>query len=370
MSEGDIQKLTMPKWGLTMTEGRVVQWLVPEGAQIEVGDEVVDIETEKIASSAEAPVSGVLRRQVAKVGDLVPVAGLLGVIADESVPDESIDSFANAFLATFEPEEVETRGPTPQRTEVGGRSLRYLSRGSGGEPAILLHGFGGDLNNWLFNHDALAANRSVYAVDLPGHGESSKDVGDGTIRFLTEVVNDLMPTIGLSKAHFVGHSLGGAVALNLALTHPERVASMTLIASVGLGPEINVSFVDGFVNARRRTEIRPHLAQLFADSSLITRQLVEDVLKFKRLDGVQEALQTIAERLIVDGRQEMILKDRLNEISAPVMVIWGDQDRIVPVAHAEGIADSVRVEIIRGAGHMVQMEAASEVNRLINSFLG
>lgn len=367
---GDIEKLTMPKWGLTMTQGRVVKWLVGEGAEIAAGSEVVEIETEKIASAAEAPVGGVLRRQVAREGEVVPVAGLLGVIADSDVPDHEIERFVQAFVATFVPEEAEAEGPVPERLEVAGRLLRYLRRGDGGEPALLLHGFGGDLNGWLFNHEALAANRAVYALDLPGHGGSSKAVGDGTIGSLAEAVNGFMDAAGLPKAHVVGHSLGGAVAIDLALAQPNRVSSLTLICSLGLGAEIDGHYIDGFINARRRKEIAPHLQKLFADPSFVSRRLVDDVLKFKRLDGVDGALRAIAKNLIADGKQAVNLRDRLTDVSTPILVIWGAQDQIIPAWHAEGIPRSVKVDIIEGSGHMVQMEAASEVNRLIDSFLG
>jgi pyruvate dehydrogenase E2 component (dihydrolipoamide acetyltransferase) len=360
----------MPKWGLTMTQGKVVKWLVEEGAEILAGSEVVEIETEKIASAAEAPAGGVLRRQVAKEGDVVPVSGLLGVIADPKVLDDEIDSFVSAFVATFVPEEAEAEGPTPKRVEVAGQSLRYFRRGGGRKPVLLLHGFGGDLNNWLFNHETLAESRAVYALDLPGHGESSKTVGDGTIGSFTEVVNGFMNAVELPRAHVIGHSLGGAVALDLALAHPDRVSSIALICSVGLGPEIDADYIHGFINASRRKEIQPHLRKLFADPSLVNRRLVDEILKFKRLDGVDGALRTIAGKFIADGKQSVVMRDRLTEVSVPVLVIWGADDRIIPASQAEALPNSAEVEIIEGSGHMVQMEAATEVNRLIESFLG
>lgn len=83
-----LTKLGMPKWGLSMTEGTVVQWLVEEGAELNNGDEIVEVESEKINNAVEAPAPGVLRRRVAKEGDVLPVGGLIGVIADASVTDE------------------------------------------------------------------------------------------------------------------------------------------------------------------------------------------------------------------------------------------------------------------------------------------
>ena len=166
-----------------MTEGKVIEWLVNEGAELSVGDEVAEVDTEKINGVVEAPVAGILRRCVAAEGDIVPVGGLLGVIADADVPDADIDAFVAEFQASFVAEEAEEEaGPAPETVTVDAGTLRFLRTGEAGEPVVLLHGFGGDLNNWLFNVEALAADRAVYALDLPGHGGSSKDVGAGDLR--------------------------------------------------------------------------------------------------------------------------------------------------------------------------------------------
>src|ERR671910_180404 len=95
-----IRPIVMPKWGLAMQEGMVAKWLVEEGATISAGDEILDIETSKIANVFESPVAGPLRRIVVGEGDTVPVGALLGVVADSSVSDADID----AFIATFQEE--------------------------------------------------------------------------------------------------------------------------------------------------------------------------------------------------------------------------------------------------------------------------
>lgn len=370
MGDDNIQKLTMPKWGLAMTHGKVIDWLVAEGAVITAGAEVIEVETEKITGNVESPVSGILRRRVAQSGNDIPIGGLLGVVADASVTDADIDQFVESFI----PEEVEDDGEAaddrPNFIEVGGRRLRYLKRGEGGPPAVLIHGFAGDLNNWLFNHGVLAVSREVYAIELPGHGESSKDVGDGSLDVLVDSVRDWLDAIGLTSAHLIGHSMGGAIALALAERHPERVLSCTLIASAGLGSEIDHGYLTGVVEADRRKSLKVHLEKLFADPSQVTRQLVDDVLKFKRLDGVTDALRLISDKLVVDGRQAWVIGERLQQLSIPMLVIWGDQDQIVPATHAAGLPQTTQVEILEGCGHMVQMESAGGVNRLLVEFLG
>jgi len=365
-----IHALTMPKWGLSMTEGKVVAWLADESAEVKPGTEVVEIETEKILSALEAPAAGLLRRKVASLDDLVPVAGLLGVIADGSVPDSEIDAFIAEFQAhaAVQEKQLESAGPAPEVVVVQQQSLRYLKRGEGPPAAILIHGFGGDLNGWLFNHEDLAAKRTVYAVDLPGHGGSTKQVGNGTLGEFGATLELFMDAVGLPEAHLVGHSMGGAVALEFALARPQRVRSLVLIASAGLGPEIDGEYIDGFITASRRKDLKPHIEKLFADSKLVGKQLVEDVLRYKRLDGVEAALRTIASQLCPGGKQAVFLRERLGQLSMPALVIWGGEDRIVPASHGQGLSTNVQTEVLAGSGHMVHMEAAAKVNRLIQEF--
>jgi pyruvate dehydrogenase E2 component (dihydrolipoamide acetyltransferase) len=365
-----IEKLGMPKWGLSMTEGKLLDWLVEEGSELVVGDEVAEVETEKITGAVESPAAGVLRRRVAAVGDVVPVGGLLGVIADAAVPPEEIDAFVADFQASFVPgQEEEDGGPAPDTVSVEAGTLRYLRQGDGGEPVVLLHGFGGDLNNWLFTAPALAGERAVYALDLPGHGGSSKDVGSGALDVLARAVLQFLGAEGLERVHLIGHSLGGLVAATVALEHPERVRSLTLVAGAGLGEEINRDYVEGFVSASSRRELKPVLQLLFADESLVTRQLVEDVLKYKRIDGVGEALRAIADGMADEGGQRTVIADRLGELEAPLLVVWGREDRIFPVAHAERLPRDADLHVLDGVGHAPHMEAAGEVNRILERFL-
>jgi len=363
-----LAKLGMPKWGLSMTEGTVVQWLVEEGTELGKGDEVVEVESEKINNSVEAPTAGVLRRRVAGEGDVLPVGGLLAVIADASVPDDDIDAYVEEFQANFVPEEEDAGGPEPETVEVGGKRIQYLKIGDGdGPPLLLLHGFGGDINIWVFNQEALAAERTVYAVDLPGHGGSTKDVEEGDLASLVGVVESFMDEMEIEKAHVFGHSMGGAVAGSLAIAHPGRIESLALIASAGLGEEINGDYIEGFIAANRRKEMKNALTLLFADPELVNRQLVNDVIKFKRLDGVDEALRTMADKLFPDGKQADV--PDLSNVEVPMLVVWGREDQILPVSHSENVPGHARVEVLDNSGHMPQMESAGAVNRIIGEFL-
>jgi pyruvate dehydrogenase E2 component (dihydrolipoamide acetyltransferase) len=367
----EVQKLGMPKWGLSMTEGRLVEWLVEEGADVAVGDEVAEVETEKINGVVESPVAGVLRRRVAGEGDVVAVGGLLGVVAEADVPDADIDAFIAEFEATFVPGEAEEdAGAQPETVTVGIGTLRFLRQGEGGEPLVLLHGFGGDLNNWLFNAEPLAADRAVYALDMPGHGGSIKQAGDGDVAVLVGAVREFLDSQGIERAHLAGHSMGGLVAAELALADPDRVLSLALVAPAGLGSEIDAEYIDGFVAASGRRDLKPVLQRLFADPGLVNRQMVDDVLKYKRLDGVQGSLETLSGSLFPDGGQTRVLAAELEDgYPGPVLVIWGERDAIIPPAHAEAAPSRAETHVLPDVGHSPHMEAAGDVNRLLEGFL-
>lgn len=366
-----IKALTMPKWGLAMEEGTVVAWHAPEGAPVQAGDDVVDIETTKITNVMESTTSGVLRRRVISEGACVPVGALLGVIADATVDEAEIDAFVARFNADFAvAAAAEAPPPAPEVVQAVGNRISYLRLGDGSPPVVLVHGFGGDLNNWLFNQPALAAGRATYALDLPGHGRSGKDVGGGDSAVLAQALAAFLDTLRLERVHLVGHSLGGAIALDLAVRQPERVASLTLIAPAALGGAINADYIDGFIAAGRRKEMRAVLGMLFADPALVSRDMVEEVLKYKRLDGVAAALTAIAGAAFPGGRQSRDLTSCLADLPMPVQVIWGRQDRILPVQHSEGLPAGIPVHVIEDAGHMAHMEAAARVNALIEAMLG
>ncbi|AOX16557.1 acetoin dehydrogenase dihydrolipoyllysine-residue acetyltransferase subunit [Kozakia baliensis] len=369
-----ITPLTMPKFGLAMTEGKIASWNVQPGDTVDTGEEIVDIETTKITNGYESPIAGILRRQVAPEGETLPVGALIGVLADKETNDTDIDAFIAKFQSEFssgaEEEEKDTESE-PTIVEVGPLKLRVQTIGHGEEtPILFIHGFGGDLTNWMLNQSSLANNRRSISFDLPGHGGSTKDVGDGKTSNFATTTSGLLDALNIEKAHIVGHSLGGAIALRLAEAHPQKVASLTLIAPVGLEKEIDKSFIDGFVTADRRKTLEPVLQKLVADKALISRNMVEGIIRFKRLDGATKSLQTIAEACFPDGQQVEDLRGILAGFNGPAQVIWGADDEILSADGAKNLPDKVKVTIVAGTGHMPQLEKASEVNALITNFIG
>lgn len=357
-----VETLTMPKWGLTMKEGTVISWLVQEGAEVAVGEEICEVETEKATSGVEATAAGTLRRFAAAEGDVVPVGGLLAVLATADVSDDEIQAFIAARADSLPEDLSAASGPRSEIVAGARGDIHLLIQGTGPETVVLLHGFGGDAENWRFVMTDLAQERTVVAVDLPGHGGSTKNVGDGTVDELVDDVSAAIQGLGITRTHVVGHSLGGLVASRLADRDPERVASLVLIAPAGVGGAINTTFLDGFIAASSRREVKAVLRLLFAREDLVSRQLVEEVLRYKRLEGVPEALTAI--------RDATLLAPQTNALSTdvPVLLLWGAQDEVIEPPAPLDASSSARSETVQ-SGHSPHVEQPAVVREIITEFL-
>jgi len=158
------------------------------------------------------------------------------------------------------------------------------------------------------------------------------------------------------------------VVTTAAAAAPDRVRSLTLVAPAGFGPEVNAAYLRGFASATSRRELKPVLSDLFADPAQVTRQLVDDLLRYKRLDGVPAALATLLGTLLGDGdTQALDVSGALAGLTVPVAVVWGASDAVIPVRDAAG---SVPVTVVAGAGHLVHLEQPAAVVAAVESVAG
>lgn len=266
---------------------------------------------------------------------------------------------------------VEPVDDSPQHefVAVGGRSLRHRITRGVGDAVVFVHGFGGSLESWQENFAALAAaGRTVAALDLPGHGESSTDVGSGSLEELATAVLGYLDALGLDRVHLVGHSMGAAICLVLADRVPQRVRSLTLIGPAGIGQKINADFIRGYIGSRGRMEIEPLMRLLYADPRHVTEPLLQQAIEYKRREGVIEALTLIASSRYAGTPAGRQLRDVAG--SVPTLAVWGADDAVIPPPEPAVLPrERVELHVLPGRGHMVQVEAADEVNRLIGAFL-
>ena len=273
--------------------------------------------------------------------------------------------------------------PQDRYIQVGNIRTRYWALGEGDSTGILLHGLGGYIENWEDNIAALSQSSRVYALDLAGFGRSDKPRVDYTIRYLTEFVRDFMVAQDIDQATLIGESMGGAIALQFVLRYPQLVEKLVLADSAGLGKEVSIYLrimtlpVLGNVLARPSREGSAQLMkEVFYDHNLITDEWVDEDYEMSSLPGAQRSLLNVLRKSanFWGIRREVYqpILNRLGEIEVPTLVIWGAQDRILPVAHAHRAAKRLpdaRLRIFGLCGHLPNVERAEEFNALVLDFL-
>lgn len=243
-----------------------------------------------------------------------------------------------------------------------------LRKGSG-DPLVLLHGFAAQSNSWRPFAQAVAlmsgADPGMLAVDLPAHGKSPAEAA-GSLEEMVAALEHTLLDAGITRCHLVGHSFGGALALAAtARASRVEVRSLTLLAPAGLGPGINGPFLRGLMEARRRASLAVWLKQLFADTARMDEGFVATAWQQLESAEVREPLAAVVDTFFPDGTQMLDLRHLLADLTLPVRVIWGQQDRILPVRDAEGLPGHIAVHRFAGVGHLPHVEAETEVAWLV-----
>lgn len=278
---------------------------------------------------------------------------------------------------------MSTQAPQDRYIQVGGINTRYWALGEQGSSVILLHGIGASVEDWLLNVHVLAERHRVYALDMVGFGRSDKPSAPYTVSYMAQFVKDFMDCLGIDRAHLVGHSMGGGVALQFVIRFPEKVQKLVLAASAGLGKKLYLPFrvcTLPRIGERLTRPSRKGTAQLIEDAvydpALVTDEWVELGYEMAALPGAQDAvLSALRSSCNLRGMRRDVIAPvvaNLASISAPTLIIWGKQDRILPVIQAyvaeEGIPNS-RLHILDRCGHIPQLECAEAFNDLVTEFL-
>lgn len=248
----------------------------------------------------------------------------------------------------------------------------FARRGRRGLPLIGLHGFGGDKETWLFMAALVARARGMVGIDLPGHGRSA-DVPEAraSIRHHAEAVIATLDHLGIERAVICGNSMGGGVALRLAVSWPERVAGIVLIASVGRDIHAGraVAWADGDNPLIPRAEdVDRFMAIALERPPPVGRAVIRHVVtqRVRRAD----ALHRLFRGFILAAGDAGVPSD-VADIGCPALVIHGEQDRIIDKRTAEDLSRALpRAELIvlRGVGHVPQLEAPRATARLVEQF--
>ncbi|TPK65261.1 alpha/beta fold hydrolase [Mesorhizobium sp. B2-4-19] len=249
-------------------------------------------------------------------------------------------------------------------------SLHAAEKGAGSKTIVLLHGFGGCADVWRDVIVSLAPSARTLAYDLPGHGLSLDFPDAGPAKVAARAVLADLAARRAKRIHLVGHSMGGAVATLMALAEPQRVASLTLLAPGGFGPEINGPLLRRYAAAQSPSEIRACLAAMSGPRAPPFDHTADTLREMRQRPGQSEKLVEIAAAMTRADRQGVIPREQLDRLTMPVMVVWGSDDAVLPFTQADDLPARFHVHHVLEAGHMLIEEApdliASVIRRNMN----
>jgi pimeloyl-ACP methyl ester carboxylesterase len=254
--------------------------------------------------------------------------------------------------------------------------IHYVDEGQG-PPLVLIHGLGGRIYNFRYNIPVLSQHLRVVALDLKGFGYSERPAaGDYSLTAQARLVGELMERLGISRAAVLGHSMGGAIALRLATTCPDKVDKLILVgsappngmvprfaASPSLRPLLRLGTALVLHQPRLREEV---LRQGFYDPAFLSPEMLEEFRLSARIRGSTNAIASLLSDAALDEPLD------LARVSQPVLLLWGEGDRWTNLRLARRLADELpdaRLRVIDRARHMVLEERAEEANEAILSFL-
>ncbi len=411
--------LTMPRLGETMEQGTLRSWLVKPGVAFKRGDVIAEIETDKTVVELPALEDGVVETFIAGEGDVIAVDGALAELEGEPSsgpsghllprgekgsaarlapspisgeggrrPDEGPRQSARTPASTaarklarkngFDLASIPATGRngrvqgwdvkaalTSHSTVSAAAALHFSIRGEGtAMPLVLLHGFGGDKDGWLNLAVPFAQHRKVISLDLPGHGGSFAHPAVG-FEAMAAAVLATLDQIGMERAHLVGHSMGGGVALALAVAKPSQVASLTLFAPAGIGIDINARLLTAYAAATSEAEVALIIDQFFGADAKIPRGLAASIAVARKAPGVIDGLRRAAAGMLDGVQQRVLPMDRIAALDMPIRVIWGEDDRLLPMTHARRLPGVVAVHRYRRVGHMPQIEIGRDAVRIV-----
>ena len=273
----------------------------------------------------------------------------------------------------------------PRTATLHGHQLSYLDSGKG-SVVLFIHGVLGSHRNWAHLIDRLDDNHRVIVPDLFGHGHSAKPMGDYSLGAHAATLRDLLDRLRIERVNLVGHSLGGGIAMEFYYLFPERVERLVLVASGGLGREVNrvlrsavlpgaelvlPVIASGWVRAGAETAGRVMSKVGWKPSSDITAIWQG----FTSLgDGESRRAFLATTRSVIDpGGQSVSAHDYLPDVlPIPTLIVWGSRDRMIPAWHAIRAQQSIphcRVELFEGAGHFPHLDEPDRFAELVREFV-
>jgi pimeloyl-ACP methyl ester carboxylesterase len=262
--------------------------------------------------------------------------------------------------------------------KLDGHSTHYIEKGEG-EPVILIHGFFYDSYMWNKNIDALADKFKVYALDLWGFGYSTREPMDYGYPLYADQLLKFMDALNIQKASLIGQSMGGGTSIFFSVRHRDRVNKVILVDAAGMpnplpliGKIANLPRVGEFLLGLKGDFYRKMIlgTTFIYDKRFITESYLENVTRFHKIKGTTEVSLKILRKQFFHTLPDEV--HRLGEMDMPILIIWGRQDKAVPLERGEemhNILRGSRLEIFDQAGHCPHDEKSQKCNQLAVDFL-
>lgn len=269
-----------------------------------------------------------------------------------------------------------------RQIDVVGARVNYVEMGER-TPLLFVHGLSGCWQNWLENIPHFARTHRVVALDLPGFGASPMPPWEITIPAYGRFVRDFCERLGIDRCSIAGNSMGGFIASEVAITEPERVDDLTLVSAAGItwararrepavmaarvGRAAMPALLKLQTSSMRRQRLRRSAFQgVFFDPNGLRREMLwENFVPAMKTPGYFDAMRNLV------GYD---IRDRLEEIGVPTLIVWGRNDRVVPVpaalSYKKRIGENAELVIFDECGHVPQMERPVRFNRVLEDFLG
>jgi pimeloyl-ACP methyl ester carboxylesterase len=264
--------------------------------------------------------------------------------------------------------------------QINGINTRYWQIGDRGSKIILLHGGNGSIEFWLYNIATLAQDHQVYAFDMVGSGKSDLPIADYSLTYQAEFLSGFMSALSINSAILIGNSMGGGVALKFTQLYPDRVDKLVLVDSIGLGKEISLGIrlitlpIVKFLRPGRWM-IPAMLKSNFYDGNSIPAEWMELRYPIFAIPDRHHVISSLGHSNfnLAGVRREVYqpIVDSLAQIQQQTLIVWGREDRIIPVKHAYIAAKSLphsQLEIFSHCGHHPYLEYPTQFNQLVLEF--
>jgi pimeloyl-ACP methyl ester carboxylesterase len=261
-----------------------------------------------------------------------------------------------------------------KQVEIYGQEIYYQESGSGPD-VILLHGLGADRSAWASTVPALAGKYHVFVPDQVGFGQSDKPLIDYRVATLVDFLQAFCKKLNIPRATLVGNSLGGWVAMDFALAHPDEVNGLVLVDSAGYsakrlgGTPLTREMLEA-LNPTTLAGEKQLMALVFHNKMFSSDEFADRALTAHLRKNDAYTIDRFIDSIL---RNEDVVDGRLGAIKAPTLVVWGREDALVPLAAGKALGEDIpgaRSVILDGCGHVPPVECAAPFNTALLKYLG